>query len=252
MKILLHNTPELLGEHAARLTAGRLNRAIQNNGGARLLMATGASQFTTIQALTRQLVDWAKVEMFHLDEYMGLDASHPASFVRYLKDRFVSKVNLKAAHFIDTAMDTECLIRELTAKLEQAPVDVGLIGIGENGHIAFNDPPADFTCPASYKVVTLDEACRRQQLGEGWFPTLSDVPARAHSMTVQQMMKCKSIVSAVPFAVKAKAVHDTLIYDVTPTIPATILKTHPDFTLLLDRDSASLVNPERLAEWGAE
>jgi len=252
MKILLFDTPESLGAKAACLTATMLNAAIVKRGVARLLAATGASQLTTIHALTEQPVDWSKVEMFHLDEYLGIGPAHPASFVRYLKERFADKVNLKAAHYIDTTSDIENLIRELTAELKKAPVDVGLIGIGENGHIAFNDPPADFTDPASYKVVALDEACRRQQLREGWFPALNDVPRQALSMTVSQIMKCRSVVSAVPFAVKARAVHNTLTYDVTNRIPATILKTHPDFTLLLDRDSASLLSPERLAALGAE
>ena len=242
MRVLLFDTPELLGEQAAQLTAAALNAAIAQRGGARLLMATGASQLVTIRALTEQPVDWARVEMFHLDEYIGLSPAHPASFVRYLRERFARKVNLKAAHYIDTASDISERIAELTAELEKAPVDAGLIGIGENGHIAFNDPPADFADPASYKIVTLDEACRHQQLREGWFPTLDDVPRQAVSMTVSRIMKCGSIISAVPFAVKAKAVRDTLADGVTERVPATILKTHPDFTLLLDKGSASLIH----------
>jgi len=244
MKILLCDTPELLGAKAAMVTAELLNTAIKKKGGASLLMSTGASQFTTIQALAKQQVDWTKVEMFHLDEYIGLDPSHPASFVKYLKERFVSKVNLKAVHFVDTTTDIENLIRTLTAALKKSPVDAGLIGIGENAHIAFNDPPADFLSPASYQVVTLDAACRYQQFREGWFSAMDDVPKQALSMCVSQIMKCGSIISAVPYAVKAKAIHDTLTNDVTNRIPATILKTHPDFTLLLDKDSASMIDPD--------
>ena len=244
MKVLFFDTPEMLGAKAATLTAALLNTAIHEHGCARLLMSTGASQFTTIQALTEQHVDWTKVEMFHLDEYIGLDPAHPAGFVKYLQERFTEKVNIRAAHFVDTTMNIGCLLRKLTAELEKAPVDVGLIGIGENAHIAFNDPPADFSDSSCYKVVTLDAACRNQQLREGWFSTLDEVPKQALSMTVSQILKCGNIISAVPYAAKAMAVRDTLTNEVTNRIPATILKTHPRFTLLVDKDSASLINPE--------
>ena len=248
MEVIICKNPKELGERAAAKTAGLLRQAIEKRGGARLLLSTGASQFTTLEALVKEEVDWSKVEMFHLDEYLDLPPDHPASFVGYLQQRFVSKVPLKAAHFVDTTQGAERIIARLSDLLAQAPVDVGLIGIGENAHIAFNDPPADFELDACYQVVTLDRACRNQQLGEGWFPTLEDVPRQAVSMTVRQIMKCSHIISAVPFAVKAQAVYRTLTSpQVTNQIPATILKTHPDATLYLDADSASLLKKERRA-----
>ena len=156
-------------------------------------------------------VDWSKVEMFHLDEYVNLPQDHPASFVRYLKERFVEKTGgLKAVHFVDTSIGTDAIIEKLTGELKEAVVDVGLIGIGENAHVAFNDPPADFENQASYIVVQLDADCRKQQLGEGWFPTIDDVPRQAVSMTVSQILKCIHIISAVPYAVKASAIKKTL------------------------------------------
>ena len=167
MRISIAGTPEELGRRAAAEAAAYLNEAIRERGEARLLLSTGASQFTTLEALVREDVDWSKVDMFHLDEYIGLNESHPASFVRYLKERFVSQVPVRRAFFVDPSQGVETAIARLTAELDRAPIDVGLIGIGENAHIAFNDPPADFEDQAAYKVVTLDERCRRQQLGEG-------------------------------------------------------------------------------------
>lgn len=243
MKIILSNTPKELGEKAAKLAAQFLNEAIEEKGYARMVMSTGASQFTTIEALINEDVDWSKVEMFHLDEYIGIELTHPASFVKYLKERFVSKVNLKAAHFVDTTIGVDNIIAKLTEELNKDVIDVGLIGIGENAHIAFNDPPADFDDKAAFKVVILDEACRKQQLGEGWFKTLDDVPKQAVTMTVNQILKCKHIVSAVPFKVKAKAIHDTLTApEVTNMIPATALRNHDDVTIFVDVDSASMVD----------
>jgi len=178
--------------------------------------------------------------MFHLDEYVDLPETHGASFRKYLKERFVSKVkNLKAAHFVDGTVEG---IKSLTEEIRKSPIDIGLIGIGENTHIAFNDPPADFDTTESYIVVNLDEKCRKQQLGEGWFPTLDDVPKQAVSMTVYQIMQCKKIVSCVPYAVKAEAIEKTLTTkETTPMVPATKLKEHPDFILYADMDSAKSV-----------
>lgn len=244
MKVILSKDHIELGRKAAKLTAELLNKAIGENGYARLILSTGASQFSTISALVEEEVDWSKVEMFHLDEYVNIPLTHQASFVKYLQERFVDKVgNLKAVHFVDTTKGTDEIIEKLTFELNKAPVDVGLIGIGENAHIAFNDPPADFENSNAYKVVTLDNACRNQQLGEGWFATFDDVPKQAVSMTVQQILKCKNIISAVPFKVKAKAIHDTLITDgVTNLVPATILKTHPNTTIFVDSESAALID----------
>ena len=252
MRISIAGTPEELGRRAAAEAAAYLNEAIRERGEARLLLSTGASQFTTLEALVREDVDWSKVDMFHLDEYIGLNESHPASFVRYLKERFVSQVPVRRAFFVDPSQGVETAIARLTAELDRAPIDVGLIGIGENAHIAFNDPPADFEDQAAYKVVTLDERCRRQQLGEGWFPTLEDVPAQAISMTVDRILRCRHILSAVPYAVKAQAVSDTVSQPVNNMVPATILKRHASMTLFLDVASAALLTPEQRREAAGE
>jgi glucosamine-6-phosphate deaminase len=240
MKIYVSSTPQGLGKKAADCAASYIRKAIAASGKARIVLSTGASQFSTFEALVKMDIDWSKVEAFHLDEYIGLDENHPAGFVRYLKERFINKISpLRAFHFVDPGIGVDETIRKLTAEINKEPIDLGLIGIGENGHIAFNDPPAVFQEEASFKIVRLDEACRRQQLGEGWFKSLDDVPKEAVSMTVPRIMKCKAIISAVPFAVKADAVFKTLnSTEITPDIPATILKTHPDFHLFLDRDSA--------------
>ena len=177
MKVIVSENAQQLGKKAAELTAQYLREAIAEKGSARIILSTGASQFTTLEALVKEDVDWSKVEMFHLDEYVNLPQDHPASFVRYLKERFVEKTGgLKAVHFVDTSIGTDAIIEKLTGELKEAVVDVGLIGIGENAHVAFNDPPADFENQASYIVVQLDADCRKQQLGEGWFPTIDDVP----------------------------------------------------------------------------
>ncbi|NLP47761.1 MAG: glucosamine-6-phosphate deaminase [Clostridiales bacterium] len=241
MKLIINQTPALLGRKAAELTAEYLNGVIAEKGSARIVVSTGASQFDTFEALIASGIDWSKVEMFHLDEYVDLPESHPASFRKYLKERFVSKVELKAAHFVE---GTEENLPQISAKLLEAPIDLGLIGIGENSHIAFNDPPADFETTKAYIVVELDEACRRQQVGEGWFATLGDVPRRAVTMSVHRIMQCEKIISCVPYAVKAQAVADSLYSDVSPMVPASILKTHKDWTLLLDKESAALVDSD--------
>lgn len=239
MLIHVSKTPAEMGGEAAALIAQKLNAAIARKGEARLLLSTGASQFEMLEALVRQPVDFSKVTMFHLDEYVALPVTHIASFRKYLQERFVSKVPLKEAVFVNGEGDVAANIAALTARIREAPIDVGAIGIGENGHIAFNDPPADFDTQESFKVVTLDARCKRQQVGEGWFATVDDVPKQAISMTVSQIMACESIVSVVPHAVKAEAVRNTLERDVTNLVPATIMKTHPDFNLFLDSESAA-------------
>ena len=241
MKVIYSQTAKELGVKAAKETARLLNQAIAEKGHARIILSTGASQFTTLEALIAEDVDWTKVEMFHLDEYIGIDESHPASFVKYLKERFVSKVNLKAAYFVDPSCGVDEIMTKLGEKLREEPVDVGLIGIGENAHIAFNDPPADFDDESAYKVVVLAERCRQQQLGEGWFATLADVPEKAISMTVKQILRCRHIISAVPYAVKAQAIHDTLTNEITNMIPATVMKNHPSVQVFIDADSASML-----------
>ncbi len=237
MKIIVCENSRELGRKAAETAAEYLTGLIKETGYARIAVSTGASQFDTFEALIAADIDWSKVEMFHLDEYFDLPETHPASFRKYLKERFVSKVNLFAANFVEGTAQN---ITEISKKLLERPVDLGLIGIGENAHIAFNDPPADFDTTDPYILVNLNDTCKKQQVGEGWFATVDDVPKQAVSMSVHQIMQCKKIISCVPYAVKAKAVADTLNGDVSNRIPATILKTHGDWTLLLDKDSAAL------------
>jgi len=237
MKVIVSDTPKELGITAARIAAEYLNGLISKKGYARIVVSTGSSQFETFEALIASDIDWSKVEMFHLDEYAGLPESHPASFRKYLKERFVSKVNLLAVNFVDGNPGS---IQALSRKLLEKPVDLGLIGIGENGHIAFNDPPADFETKDAYILVNLSDTCKKQQVGEGWFANVDEVPKQAVSMSVHQIMQCGKIISCVPHAVKAKAVADTMNNDLTNLVPATILKNHSDWTLLLDKASAAL------------
>ena len=243
--ITIAENPQELGLKAARKIADLLREAIEAKGEARIILSTGASQFETMEALTQEDVDWSKVEMFHLDEYVALSESHIASFRKYLKERFVSKVNLKAAYFVNGEGDVQQNIAALSAELRRKVVDVGVIGIGENAHIAFNDPPADFETDLAYKVVELDERCKQQQVGEGWFKSLKDVPRQAVTMCPRQIMACRHIVSSVPHAVKAEAVYNTITRPVDPMVPATLLKTHPDWNLFIDHESAS-----KLVAWG--
>lgn len=241
MSIMIHvsSTPSELGAQAANAIASLLNDAVSLQGYARLVLSTGASQFDTLDALIGLDVPWNKIEMFHLDEYVALPESHPASFRKYLKERFVSRVPLKAAYFVDGEGDVAGNIAALSRELTKQPVDVGVIGIGENGHIAFNDPPADFNTQESYKIVDLDERCKKQQVGEGWFADVDSVPKQAITMCVQQIMSCRHIISAVPHTVKADAILRTVTEPVNPNVPATILKTHPDWKLFLDTQSAA-------------
>ncbi|WP_026895328.1 glucosamine-6-phosphate deaminase [Clostridiisalibacter paucivorans] len=245
MKIVLSKTAEELGKKAADSAAEALNKVIEEKGSARLLLSTGASQFTTISELVKKDVDWSKVEMFHLDEYVGLPESHIASFRKYLKERFVSHVDIKEAYFVNGEGDVEENIKKLTEEIRRAPIDVALIGIGENAHIAFNDPPADFDTKEAYIKVNLDNKCKMQQVGEGWFDTKNDVPDQAITMTVYQIMQSKKIISCVPHKVKAEAIKNTLENDLNNEIPATMLKQHSDWTLFVDENSASLIDVEK-------
>ena len=238
MEIYVGKDSKELGEKAAQHVGRVLRECIQEKGEARIVLSTGASQLDTLEALVQEDVDWSKVEMFHLDEYVNLPETHIASFRKYLKERFISKLNLKGAYLVDGDLSH---IPALTEKLREKVVDVGLIGIGENAHIAFNDPPADFDTQEAYILVNLNDTCKRQQVREGWFKTMDEVPRQAISMSVSQIMKCKRIVSCVPYTVKAKAIYDTLNSDTTNAVPATILKEHEDFTLFLDQDSASMI-----------
>lgn len=248
MKIRVFETSAELGAAAAAEAAGALNAAIAEKGAARLLVSTGASQFDTMRALTTQNVDWGKVELFHLDEYIGLSEAHPASFRKYLNYRLISYIQFGRVHFICPEDGVDGVIAKLSEEIRVAPIDIGIIGVGENAHIAFNDPPADFESREAYFVVTLDERCKAQQMGEGWFRTIGDVPATAVSMTPYQIMQCRRVISPVPYAVKADAVKAMLEAPATTNlIPATLLKEHADMTLMLDRDSASKTDPRYLS-----
>ena len=240
INISVSDTAAENGRKAAVKVAELINEAIKEKDHARIILSTGASQFEMFENLVKQDVDWSKVEMFHLDEYVGLPETHIASFRKYLKERFVNIVHPGAAHFVGEG-DVKRNIEELTRELRKDIVDVGLIGIGENGHIAFNDPPADFDAKEAYRVVNLDHKCRMQQVGEGWFATEDDVPRQAISMLPKQIMACKAIVSVVPHKVKAKAVYDTITQSVNNMVPATLLKTHPEWYLFIDDDAASML-----------
>lgn len=242
MKIHVDSTAKQMGNRAAQETARRIRAAVQANGVCRILLSTGASQFEMLDALTKmEDIPWNQVVMFHLDEYVGMPMTHPASFRKYLKERFIDKVHPGAYFFVNGEGDIQKNIETLTQEIRKAPIDVALVGIGENGHIAFNDPPADFETHEAYIVVNLDERCKKQQLGEGWFATMADVPNQAISMTVYQIMQSKAILSVVPGLRKAQAIQNTLeAPQVTNRIPATKLREHSDWELFLDSDSASL------------
>ena len=243
MEVRLCRDVKTLGRCAAADAASHISRAIEHRGHARIIVATGTSQFEGLAALVAaEGIDWSKVVGFHLDEYLGLPMTHPASFRRYLKERLVDRVRLQAFHYIDGEAEPEEECRRVGELVAAGPIDVALIGIGENGHLAFNDPPADFETERPYLVVDLDEACRRQQLGEGWFPTLHDVPRRAISMSIRQIMKSEAIVCSVPDRRKAEAVRAAVEGPVTPQVPASILQRHPRATIYVDPPAAELLS----------
>jgi glucosamine-6-phosphate deaminase len=241
MKIIISKDAAELGKNAAKLAAEKINEALKANGEARIVVSTGSSQFELFKSLINEKVDWKKVEIFHLDEYINLPVTHPASFRKYLYERFINHIDVKKFHAVDTEGDMNKTVKSLTAEITRKPVDVGLIGIGVNGHIAFNDPPADFVTQESYIVVTLDNQCRLQQVNEGWFGSTGEVPELAISMSVWQIMQCKTIISVVPHLVKADAVYNTCITKTNNLVPASMLKHHTDYHLFLDHNSASRV-----------
>ena len=241
-----------LSNAAAKQASAAVSSAILDRGRARIIVATGTSQLDFLDALTNtKNIDWQQVEMFHLDEYVGLPLNHPASFRKYLLERLIHKVGITRYHLLDGNGNPTEAVRRVGEALRSAPVDVAFAGIGENGHLAFNDPPADFQTEDSYLVVTLDEACRRQQVGEGWFADISEVPRQAISMSVRQILKSKEIIAVVPDARKAQAVKLCFEGEISPMTPASILRTHPATTLYLDRESASLLSPATLTAFAA-
>jgi glucosamine-6-phosphate deaminase len=237
-----------LAEAAAAQASTSIRNAIRERGRARIIAATGASQFEFLDDLTKSSgIDWTRVEMFHLDEYLGIPATHPASFRKYLLDRLINKVGIRRHHLLDGEGGVQKMMAEVSAEIRKAPIDVAFVGVGENGHLAFNDPPADFETEESYIVVELDEACRRQQLGEGWFNSLPEVPSQAISMTIRQILKSKEIICIVPDARKARAVEKCFHGEISPLAPSSILRTHPNTVIYLDKDSSALLRPETIA-----
>ena len=241
-----------LGAAAAEQAATAIRRAIVDRGRVRIVVATGTSQLDFLDALTKaESIDWQRVEMFHLDEYVGLPITHPASFRKYLLERLILRTGITQYHLLDGCGEPGEVVRRVGEILQSAPVDIAFAGLGENGHLAFNDPPADFQTEEPYLIVNLDEACRRQQVGEGWFADLSEVPVRAISMSVRQILKAKEIISVVPDARKALAVKRCVEGEISPMAPGSILRTHPAATVYLDWDSASLLSPATLVALAA-
>jgi glucosamine-6-phosphate deaminase len=241
-KHVLEN-PELMGIAAGNRAVEEIKRVLDKKGFANIILATGTSQFNTLQTLIASAdIEWSRITMFHLDEYIGLPMTHPASFRKYLTERFITQVPaLKAAHLIDGENDPAKECQRLRELIQDVDIDVAMVGIGENGHLAFNDPPADFETVDPYIVVELDEACRQQQFGEGWFPTLEAVPRQAISMSIRQIMKSKMIICSVPDERKAPAVRDCLEGPVSNMHPAGILRQHPNCALYLDQAAATLL-----------
>ena len=241
MEIIISDIKEELGKKAANRGAELICKAISEKGEANIIVATGASQFEMLNELVKENIDWTKVTAFHLDEYIGISKMHPASFRKYLKERFVDIVSPKEFNYVNGETDpvSECI--RLGNLIGKRPIDVAFIGIGENGHLAFNDPPADFETEEAYITVQLDEKCRLQQLGEGWFPAFDDVPDKSISMSIKQIMKSKTIICSVPDSRKAKAVKSVVEEPVTPMIPSTILRQHSATWLFLDKYSSSLL-----------
>ncbi len=243
MNLAIFDTRLQLAAAAADEAACIIRQAITESGHAYLIAATGASQFEFLEALVRQSnIDWGQTTFFHLDEYVGLPEGHRASFRRYLRERIVDRVHPGVFHFVngdDPDPAAEC--RRVGGLISRQTIDAAFVGIGENGHLAFNDPPADFYTQEPYLIVELDEACRRQQVGEGWFETVSDVPLQAISMSIQQILKAKHVLCVVPDRRKARAVRDCLELEVSPLRPASILQQHARTTIYLDTGSAALL-----------
>jgi glucosamine-6-phosphate deaminase len=243
MNVIVCETKADLGKMPAQHGADLIRKAIEERGYANIIVATGTSQFEMLNALIKQDVAWNNVTAFHLDEYIGLPITHGASFRKYLWERFVSKLPLplNAFHYCDGERDPKAECKRLSDEIKKHPIDVAFVGIGENGHLAFNDPPADFETDEPYLVVNLDEACRKQQMGEGWFPTLNDVPRHAISMSCRQILNSRTLIITCPDERKAKAVQGSVEGPVSNLVPGSIMQGHRDATLYLDTASASLL-----------
>lgn len=247
MQIKIAATRQLLGKTAADAAAAHLAERLAQQAEVNLVVATGSSQFEVLDALSaRTEIDWSRVNGFHLDEYLGLPRSHSASFCGYLAKRFVERVPLKSFFYLDGTLPADELVRRACEQIASKRIDLMLCGIGENAHLAFNDPPADFETKSPYHIVQLDEACRKQQVGEGWFDSLQQVPTQAISMTIHQILQADKIICSVPDRRKAEAVQKTLEGSITPDVPASALSNHPAVTLILDTSSAALLSPQTL------
>jgi len=237
-----------LGNSAAAQAAAAIRSAVAHHGQARVVAASAASQFEFLAALTAiPAIPWNRVELFHLDEYIGLPMTHPASFCKFLQEHLIAKTGITHLHLLDGSRDPTEVIREAAKAISTSPIDLAFVGIGENGHLAFNDPPADFETEEPYIVVALDHACRMQQVGEGWFKDLSAVPTQAISMSVRQVLKAREILAVVPDARKAQAIKACFDGPISPMAPSAILRTHPNATIYLDRQSSALLAPATLS-----
>jgi glucosamine-6-phosphate deaminase len=252
MIIKVFDEKRALGEAAAAQAATAIRKAIKNSGTARVIAASAASQFEFLDTLTNTPgIDWQRVELFHLDEYIGLPMTYPASFCRFLQEHLIGKTGITNCHLLNGEENPADVISRTSKAISAAPIDIAFVGIGENGHLAFNDPPADFETEEPYIVVNLDEACRRQQVGEGWFRDLDAVPRQAISMSVKQVLKAREIIAVVPDARKAEAIKACFGGEITPMAPSSILRTHANTTIYLDRHSAALLSPQTLAMFAA-
>jgi glucosamine-6-phosphate deaminase len=244
MNIRVFADKDSLGKAAAEHAAGVIRQAILDRGAARLIAATAASQKEFLDALTSAPeIDWRLVEVFHLDEYIGLPITHPGSFRKMLLEQLINKTGVAKYHLLDGDGDAPSVVARASAAVASGPIDIAFLGIGENGHLAFNDPPADFDTEKPYLIVNLDEACRRQQVGEAWFSDISQVPQQAISMSVRQIMKVKEVLAIAPDSRKAAAVQRCFEGEISPMAPASILRNHPKATVYLDKNSAALLNP---------
>ena len=243
MQLFIAPTADALGRAAAAAAVDILREVLDRQATARLVVATGTSQLATLRHLTAATeIDWRRVDAFHLDEYVGIEPDHPASFVNYLQTHFAAKLPLRSMHFLDGRRDPMLVCGEASTAIAAGPIDLALIGIGENGHLAFNDPPADFVTERPYLVVELDEACRRQQVGEGWFATIEQVPKRAVSMSIHRILQADSIICSVPDERKAIAVQKTVEGPITPNVPASVLQRHANIQLYCDEAAAGLLD----------
>jgi glucosamine-6-phosphate deaminase len=252
MIIKVFDDKRSLAKAAAEQAATAIRAVIKDHQHARVVAASAASQLEFLEALTAmQGIDWKRVELFHLDEYIGVPMTHPASFCKFLQEHLVNKTGITKVHLLNGTADPVGVLREASKAIAAAPIDIAFVGIGENGHLAFNDPPADFETEEPFLIVKLDEACRRQQVGEGWFPDISAVPKQAMSMSVRQVLRSREILAVVPDKRKAQAIKACFDGPISPMAPSSILRTHPNATIYLDQQSAALLSPTTLAKLAA-